>query len=143
MTGKVALITGATGAGAIVNMGSTAGNDAVGGLGGYVSAKHGVGGLTKWAALEYVDRGVRVNALAPGPILTETLERAGSEVQRRAAQAMPMRRVGRPEEVAKVVVWLCSDDASFIAGAIVPMDGGKLAGMAPYAGTSPTHDSAS
>jgi NAD(P)-dependent dehydrogenase (short-subunit alcohol dehydrogenase family) len=130
-----------SGGGAIVNMGSTAGNEAVGGLAGYVSAKHGVVGLTKCAALEYAERGVRINALAPGPILTETLQRAGPEMQQRAGQAVPMRRTGRPEEVADAVVWLCSDAASFITGAIIPIDGGKLAGMAPFAGMSPDHDS--
>jgi NAD(P)-dependent dehydrogenase (short-subunit alcohol dehydrogenase family) len=131
-----------SGGGAIVNMGSTAGNEAVGGLAGYVSAKHGVVGLTRCAALEYAEQGVRVNALAPGPILTETLQRAGPEMQQRAAQAIPMRRIGRPEEVADAVVWLCSEHASFITGATIPIDGGKLAGMAPFAGMSPDHDSA-
>ncbi len=72
----------AGGGGAIVNMASTAGTEAVGGLAGYVAAKHGVVGLTKCAALEYADRGMRVNALAPGPILTETMKRAGFEMQR-------------------------------------------------------------
>jgi NAD(P)-dependent dehydrogenase (short-subunit alcohol dehydrogenase family) len=124
----------AAGAGAIVNMSSTAGLEAVGGLAGYVSAKHGVIGLTKTAALEYADRNIRVNAVAPGPILTESLERAGPEMQRRAGQAMPMRRIGRPEEVAAAVVWLCSDQASFVTGVTLPIEGGKLAGMAPFAG---------
>jgi NAD(P)-dependent dehydrogenase (short-subunit alcohol dehydrogenase family) len=131
-----------SGGGAIVNMGSTAGLEAVGGLAGYVSAKHGVVGLTRCAALEYADVGVRVNALAPGPILTETLLRAGPEMQQRAAQALPMRRIGHPEEVADAVVWLCSNHASFLTGATIPIDGGKLAGMAPFAGMSPDHNSA-
>ena len=126
-----------SGGGAIVNMGSTAGNEAVGGLAGYVSAKHGVVGLTRCAAIEYADVGVRVNALAPGPILTETLLRAGPEMQQRAAQALPMRRIGQPGEVADAVVWLCSSQASFITGATIPIDGGKLAGMAPFAEMSP------
>jgi NAD(P)-dependent dehydrogenase (short-subunit alcohol dehydrogenase family) len=124
----------ATGGGAIVNMSSTAGVEAVGGLAGYVSAKHGVIGLTKTAALEYADRGIRVNAVAPGPILTENLERAGEEAQRRAAMSMPMRRVGTAAEVAATVLWLCSEDASYITGATIPIEGGKLAGMAPFAG---------
>jgi NAD(P)-dependent dehydrogenase (short-subunit alcohol dehydrogenase family) len=118
--------------GAIVNMGSTAGLEAVGGLAGYVSAKHGVVGLTKTAALDYGDRNIRVNALAPGPILTENLARAGEEAQRQAAMAMPLRRIGRPEEVASAVVWLCSDAASFISGVTLPIDGGKLSGVAPF-----------
>jgi NAD(P)-dependent dehydrogenase (short-subunit alcohol dehydrogenase family) len=121
-----------SGGGAIVNMSSTAGSEAVGGLAGYVSAKHGVIGLTKTAALDYASRGVRVNAVAPGPILTENLERAGPEMQERAGLAMPMRRIGQPDEVARAVVWLCSDQATFTTGATLPIDGGKLAGMAPF-----------
>jgi NAD(P)-dependent dehydrogenase (short-subunit alcohol dehydrogenase family) len=128
-----------SGTGAIVNMTSTAGLEAVGGLAAYVSAKHGIVGLTKVAALEYAARGIRVNAVAPGPILTEQLERAGAAAQQGAAQAMPMKRVGRPEEVAAAVVWLCSDGASFITGATIPIDGGKLAGMAPFARQAPAH----
>jgi NAD(P)-dependent dehydrogenase (short-subunit alcohol dehydrogenase family) len=120
------------GGGAIVNMSSTAGTEAVGGLAGYVSAKHGVIGLTKTAALDYANQGIRVNAVAPGPILTENLERAGPEMRRRAGMAMPMRRIGHPDEVARTVVWLCSEQASFITGATLPIDGGKLAGMAPF-----------
>jgi NAD(P)-dependent dehydrogenase (short-subunit alcohol dehydrogenase family) len=131
-----------SGGGAIVNMGSTAGSEAVGGLAGYVSAKHGVVGLTRCAALEYADRGLRVNALAPGPILTETLERAGPDMQRRASMAIPMRRIGRAEEVAEAVVWLCSARASFVNGATIPIDGGKLAGMAPFSGMPSGPDSA-
>jgi NAD(P)-dependent dehydrogenase (short-subunit alcohol dehydrogenase family) len=121
------------GGGAIVNMSSTAGLEAVGGLAGYVASKHGVIGLTKTAALEYAEQGVRVNAVAPGSILTERLEEAGEEMQRRAAMAMPIRRVGQPEEVAAAVVWLCSDEASYITGITLPIDGGMLAGMAPFA----------
>jgi NAD(P)-dependent dehydrogenase (short-subunit alcohol dehydrogenase family) len=123
----------ASGGGAIVNMASTAGLEAVGGLAGYVSAKHGVIGLTKTAALEYADANIRVNAIAPGSILTENLERAGPEMQQKAAAAMPMRRVGRPEEVAAAVVWLCSPHASYTTGHTLTIEGGKLAGMAPFA----------
>jgi NAD(P)-dependent dehydrogenase (short-subunit alcohol dehydrogenase family) len=125
------------GGGAIVNMASTAGLEAVGGLAAYVSSKHGIVGVTKVAALEYAARGVRVNVVAPGPILTEQLVRAGAAAQQGAAQAVPMRRVGEPEEVASTVVWLCGDGASFITGAVVPIDGGKMAGMAPFARKSP------
>jgi NAD(P)-dependent dehydrogenase (short-subunit alcohol dehydrogenase family) len=118
--------------GAIVNMSSTAGLEAVGGLAAYVSAKHGVIGLTKTAALDYGDRNIRVNAVAPGPILTDNLARAGEEAQRQAASTMPIRRVGQPDEVARVVVWLCSARASYITGATIPIDGGKLAGVPPF-----------
>jgi NAD(P)-dependent dehydrogenase (short-subunit alcohol dehydrogenase family) len=121
------------GGGAIVNTSSTAGIEAVGGLAGYVSAKHGVIGLTKAAALECASQGIRVNAVAPGPIVTENLQRAGPEMQRRAGMAMPMQRVGQPEEVARAVLWLCSDEASYTTGATLPIEGGKLAGMAPFA----------
>jgi NAD(P)-dependent dehydrogenase (short-subunit alcohol dehydrogenase family) len=120
------------GGGTIVNMASTAGVEAVAGLAGYVSSKHGVIGLTKSAALDYAERGIRINAVAPGPILTDRLEQAGEEAQRQAGLAMPMRRVGKPEEVASAVVWLCSDAASFITGTTLAIDGGKLAGIAPF-----------
>lgn len=123
-----------SGGGAIVNMSSTAGLEAVGGLAGYVASKHGVIGLTKTAALEYADRAIRVNAVAPGPILTENLVRAGAEAQEKAGASMPMRRVGQPDEVADVVLWLASDAASYVTGATIPIEGGKLAGMAPFAG---------
>jgi NAD(P)-dependent dehydrogenase (short-subunit alcohol dehydrogenase family) len=122
----------ATGGGAIVNMASTAGVDAVAGLAGYVAAKHGLVGLTKVAALDYAEQGVRVNALAPGPILTERLQHAGEEAQRMAGLAMPMRRIGSPEEVAAAATWLLSDAASFVTGVTLAIDGGKLAGAAPF-----------
>jgi NAD(P)-dependent dehydrogenase (short-subunit alcohol dehydrogenase family) len=119
--------------GAIVNMSSTAGLNGVGGLAAYVSTKHGLEGLTKVAALDYAEQGVRVNAIAPGPILTDNLERAGAEGQRLAAAAMPMKRIGHPEEVAAAVVWLCSEEAGFITGTTLVIDGGKLAGSPPFA----------
>jgi NAD(P)-dependent dehydrogenase (short-subunit alcohol dehydrogenase family) len=121
-----------TGGGAIVNMSSTAGVQAVGGLAAYVSTKHGLEGLTKVAALDYAAAGVRVNAIAPGPILTDNLARAGTAGQQAAAAAMPMRRVGQPEEVAAAAVWLCSDEAAFVTGTTLVIDGGKLAGTPPF-----------
>ena len=72
-----------------------------------------------------------MNVVAPGPILTHHLERAGEEAQRQAGQATPMRRIGRADEVAATVLWLCSDQASFITGATVPIDGGQYAGLKP------------
>jgi NAD(P)-dependent dehydrogenase (short-subunit alcohol dehydrogenase family) len=122
----------ATGGGAIVNMSSTAGLQAVGGLAAYVSTKHGLEGLTKVAALDYADQGVRVNAIAPGPILTDNLARAGAGAQQAAAAAMPMRRIGHPDEVGAAAVWLCSDDAAFVTGTTLVIDGGKLAGSPPF-----------
>ena len=75
---------------------------------------------------------MRVNALAPGPILTDNLKRAGTAAQQAAAAAMPLRRVGQPEEVAAAVVWLCSDQSGFITGTTLTIDGGKLAGTPPF-----------
>jgi NAD(P)-dependent dehydrogenase (short-subunit alcohol dehydrogenase family) len=121
-----------SGGGAIVNMSSTAGLEGVGGLSSYVAAKHAVEGLTKVAALDYGGLGVRVNALAPGPILTDNLKRAGAAAQHAAAAAMPLQRVGQPEEVAAAVVWLCSDQSGFITGTTLTIDGGKLAGTPPF-----------
>ena len=118
----------AAGGGAIVNMASTAGLEAVGGMAGYTAAKHGVIGLTKVAAHDYAAQGIRVNAIAPGPILTERLQEAGEEWQRQAGQRLPMQRIGLPAEVAAACVWICSDQASFITGATLTVDGGKLAG---------------
>lgn len=128
----------ASGGGCITNMTSTAGLQGVGGLASYVASKHGIVGLTKTAALDYAASGIRVNAVAPGPILTEQLRRAGDLAQRSAAEAMPMQRVGDVAEVADTVVWLCSDQASFITGAVIPIDGGKLAGMQAFARSRPT-----
>lgn len=123
----------ASGGGSIVNMASTGGLEAVGGLAGYISAKFGVVGLTSTAALDYAAGGIRVNALAPGPILTEQLERAGEHARAQAADAVPIGRLGRPEEVAAAAAWLCGPASSFVTGVTLPIDGGMLAGMAPFA----------
>src|SRR6266567_8462562 len=119
------------GGGAIVNMASIAGLNGTANLAAYVAGKAGIIGLTKVAALDYADRGVRVNVVAPGPILTEHLERAGEAAQRHAALSVPMRRIGRAAEVAAVVLWLCSQESSFVTGAVVPIDGGQSAGLKP------------
>ncbi|HMG40389.1 MAG TPA: SDR family NAD(P)-dependent oxidoreductase [Acidimicrobiales bacterium] len=123
----------ASGGGAIVNMSSTAGLQAVGGLAAYATAKHGLEGLTRVAALDYAEQGIRVNAVAPGPILTDNLARAGAEAQQRTAAAVPVRRVGQPDEVADAVVWLCSDASAFVTGTTLVVDGGRLAGVPPFA----------
>lgn len=120
-----------TGGGAIVNMASLAGPVGVASLAAYVAGKSGIIGLTKVAALDYADRNIRVNVVAPGPILTHHIEAAGEEAQRHAALAVPMRRLGRIEEVAAAVVWLSSDQASFITGVTLPIDGGQFAGTKP------------
>jgi len=95
---------------------------AAAGIASYVAAKHGVLGLTKTAALDYAEKGIRVNALTPGPIFTRPEMEAAN-----VGQWVPMKRMGRPEEVAAVAVWLCSDEAAYITGAAIPIDGGKLA----------------
>jgi NAD(P)-dependent dehydrogenase (short-subunit alcohol dehydrogenase family) len=121
----------AAGGGAIVNMASTAGLSGTANLAAYVAGKAGIIGLTKVAALDYADQGIRVNVVAPGPILTEHLTAAGPEAQRMAGQSTPMRRVGAADEVANVVLWLCSPEPSFVTGAVVPIDGGQSAGNKP------------
>ncbi|MDB5393699.1 MAG: hypothetical protein JWM91_1205 [Rhodospirillales bacterium] len=121
----------AAGGGSIINMASLAGVQGVANLAGYVTGKAGIIALTKVAALDYADRGIRVNVLAPGPILTHHLEAAGEQAQRQAARATPMRRLGTADEVAKAVLWLACDESSFITGATLPVDGGQSAGMKP------------
>jgi NAD(P)-dependent dehydrogenase (short-subunit alcohol dehydrogenase family) len=120
-----------SGGGAIVNMASGAGLRGVSNLAAYVAGKAGIIGLTKVAALDYAAQRIRVNTLAPGPILTHRLEAAGAQAQHLAPMSTPMLRVGRAEEVAATVLWLCSDQASFITGATVPIDGGQYAGLNP------------
>jgi NAD(P)-dependent dehydrogenase (short-subunit alcohol dehydrogenase family) len=120
-----------SGGGAIVNMASLGGIQGVTNLAGYVAGKAGIVALTKVAALDYADQGIRVNVVAPGPILTHHLQAAGEEAQRLAGQSTPMRRVGRSEEVAAAVLWLCSDQSSFVTGTTLPIDGGQAAGTKP------------
>jgi NAD(P)-dependent dehydrogenase (short-subunit alcohol dehydrogenase family) len=120
-----------SGGGTIVNMASLAGVTGVANLAAYVAGKAGIIGLTKVAALDYADRGIRVNVIAPGTILTHHLEAAGAEAQRLAALAAPMRRIGSAPEVARAVLWLSSPDSSYITGAVIPVDGGQSAGVKP------------
>ncbi len=120
-----------TGGGAIVNMSSVAGVHGVANLAGYVAGKAAIMALTKVAALDYADQGIRVNVVAPGPILTHHLQAAGPEAQRQAGAATPMRRIGQSAEVAAAVIWLCSDESSFITGTVLPIDGGQSAGIKP------------
>ena len=117
----------AQGGGAIVNTASIAGLVGLPTSSAYVAAKHGVIGLTKTAAIEYAEAGIRVNAVCPGyiktPMTTEVMQRRGAAI---LAQT-PMRRMGEPEEIAEMVVWLCSDRASFVSGAAYNVDGGYMA----------------
>jgi NAD(P)-dependent dehydrogenase (short-subunit alcohol dehydrogenase family) len=117
----------AGGGGAIVNMSSTAGLRGLPGLAAYTASKHGVIGLTRSVALDYAARGVRVNAVAPGPILSERLAALTEEQRQPVIRTVPQGRIGLPEEVAATVVWLLSDAAAFTTGATVPIDGGRLA----------------
>jgi NAD(P)-dependent dehydrogenase (short-subunit alcohol dehydrogenase family) len=121
----------AGGGGAIVNMASIAGLNATANLAAYVAGKAGIIGLTKVAALDYADQGIRVNAVAPGPILTHHLEAAGPQAQRLAGLSTPMHRTGSAAEVAQTVLWLCGDQSSFITGSVIPIDGGQSAGNKP------------
>jgi len=119
------------GGGAIVNMASLAGLTGVASMAAYVAGKAGIIGLTKVAALDYADQGIRVNVVAPGTILTHRLEHAGDLAQRGAAMATPMRRIGTVTEVADTVLWLCSAQSAYVTGAVIPLDGGQSAGLKP------------
>jgi NAD(P)-dependent dehydrogenase (short-subunit alcohol dehydrogenase family) len=115
------------GGGAIVNTGSIAGLIGLQTSSAYVAAKHGVLGLTKTAALEYADSGIRVNAVCPGFIRTRMTE---DSMRRRGAQIMaqvPQGRMGEPEEIAEMVAWLASDRAGYVTGACYNVDGGWMA----------------
>ena len=118
-----------SGGGAIVNMSSIAGMIGAPGLPIYVASKHAVLGLTKSVALEYAKEGIRINAVCPGMIETDLLDRvfANQEVKERLIAMHPIGRVGKPEEIAEAVVWLCSDKASFVTGQSLPLDGGYVA----------------
>jgi NAD(P)-dependent dehydrogenase (short-subunit alcohol dehydrogenase family) len=117
------------GGGSIVNVSSTYGHTGAGGASIYVASKHAVEGLTKSAALEVAGTGVRVNVVAPGPIETAMLNRFTGTDERKAGlvSTVPLKRVGRPEEIAQTIVFVSSDKASFITGASYLVDGGKTA----------------
>jgi NAD(P)-dependent dehydrogenase (short-subunit alcohol dehydrogenase family) len=118
------------GGGAIVNTASVAGLVGVRGLSPYTATKHAVVGLSKTAALDYVKRGIRVNAICPGLVRTPMVEnymQKNPAVEEQLLMFQPLGRMAAPEEVAAAVVWLCSDEASFVTGAVLPVDGGYLA----------------
>jgi NAD(P)-dependent dehydrogenase (short-subunit alcohol dehydrogenase family) len=119
----------ARGYGSIVNISSTMGKKAAPGASLYTASKHAVEGLTKSAALEGAAYGVRVNAVAPGPIETEMLDRFTGTADRKAGliAGVPLRRAGKPEEIGQTILFLASDKAPFLTGQIVGVDGGKMA----------------
>jgi NAD(P)-dependent dehydrogenase (short-subunit alcohol dehydrogenase family) len=121
----------ANGGGAIVNTSSGVGITGIPNQPAYVASKHGVVGLTKAAALEFATQGIRVNAVCPGTTMTGMVIggiAAGKYTEAGMAAGCPMQRIAAPEEIAHAVVWLCSDGASFVNGAIVPVDGGTVVG---------------
>ncbi|CAM3608347.1 SDR family NAD(P)-dependent oxidoreductase [Paracidovorax anthurii] len=118
------------GGGSIVNMASAAGLNGMAWVGPYAATKHAVVGLTRTAALEYATQNLRVNAVAPGTIRTERIEERirSSGASAEAVAAMhPMQRLGTPEEVAHATCWLLSDEASFVTGHVLSVDGGLQA----------------
>jgi NAD(P)-dependent dehydrogenase (short-subunit alcohol dehydrogenase family) len=117
------------GSGSIVNLSSTMGKKASPGASLYIASKHAVEGLTKAGALEGAPFNVRVNAVAPGPIDTELLTRFTGNADSKAGliAGVPLKRAGRPEEIADAIVFLASAKASFITGQVLGIDGGKMA----------------
>lgn len=120
----------AQGSGSIVNISSTYGHEGARGASVYAASKHAVEGLTKSAALEAAGSGVRVNAVAPGPTDTGMLNRFTGTAERKAglAATVPLGRIGTPEELARAILFVASDKATFLTGQIVTVDGGKTAG---------------
>lgn len=119
------------GSGAIVNCSSLGGLIGGNQRGTYHAAKHGVIGLTKSAALEYAARGIRVNDVCPGMIRTPMVDKMiaegqGPELESALKTLVPMNRMGRPEEIADAVLWLCSDAASYVTGQSISVDGGYV-----------------
>ncbi|PZV08361.1 MAG: short chain dehydrogenase [Leptolyngbya sp.] len=118
------------GGGAIANVSSIAGLIGFPGLPVYVASKHGVVGLTKTAALEFADRHVRVNAVCPGPIMTPMLQRLMESTPgftEAITAGVPEKRIGEPEEVADSILFLCSDQAGYVTGQCLAVDGGWMA----------------
>jgi NAD(P)-dependent dehydrogenase (short-subunit alcohol dehydrogenase family) len=118
------------GGGSIVNMSSVAGLVGFANLPAYVASKHAVVGLTKSAALEYAKQGIRVNAICPGVIHTEMIDRVtgrNPEMEKQFVNLEPLGRMGTPEEIAAGALWLCSPLASFVTGHALTVDGGLVA----------------
>jgi NAD(P)-dependent dehydrogenase (short-subunit alcohol dehydrogenase family) len=118
------------GSGVVVNCSSNSGLAGLANLGAYTASKHGVIGLTKSAALEYAPMGIRVNVICPGPIETPMVKKALTTAPEHMAaviREIPLGRLGRPEEIAGTVLWLCSPSASFVIGHALAVDGGYTA----------------
>ena len=113
-----------TGGGSIVNLSSTGGSRGMAGMSIYVASKHAVEGLSKAAALDLASDNIRVNVVAPGPTLTPMLDRVTDGHPERLAQRVPLGRAGSPEELARAIAWIASDEASFVNGAVLPVNGG-------------------
>jgi NAD(P)-dependent dehydrogenase (short-subunit alcohol dehydrogenase family) len=117
------------GGGSIVNCSSVAGLVGFNAIPAYTASKHGMIGLTRTAALDYATQGIRVNAVCPGVIRTEMIERftrGNPEAEAQLVAMQPMNRMGTPDEIADTVVWLCSEQASFITGQALAVDGGTV-----------------
>lgn len=112
--------------GSIVNVSSILGQVGTEGAAAYVAAKHGVVGLTQTAAIEYGTKNIRVNTIGPGYIDTPLLQKMDQDTKHALEEMHAMKRLGRAEEVAKAFTWLASDDASFMTGDYIPVDGGYL-----------------
>ncbi|MBP2316589.1 glucose 1-dehydrogenase [Azospirillum soli] len=115
----------AQGGGAIVNASSVAGLKGYALTSPYVASKHAIVGLTRTAAIEYGPDNIRVNAVCPGAVMTDLVRGLGTSVQ--SLEGRPMARYAEPEEIAAAVLWLCSDEASFVTGSALPIDGGLSA----------------
>ena len=115
--------------GSIINLSSTMGSRGAAGASMYVASKHAVEGLTKSAALEAAPYGVRVNAVAPGPVDTELLSRFAGTADKKSAMAktLPLGRLGSPADIAQAIVFLASSNAAFMTGEIIHVNGGKTA----------------
>lgn len=111
--------------GSIVNIASTAGLASAPGMAVYVAAKHAVVGLTRTAALDYADRGIRVNAVAPGSIDSGGIRAQPEEIRQQIGSYAPLGRLGHPDEIAAAVTWLASPAAGYATGTILTVDGGK------------------
>ncbi|MBA4228534.1 MAG: short chain dehydrogenase [Hyphomonas sp.] len=130
MKHQIPVMRATGGACSIVNCASIAGLTGFAGIAAYAASKHGVVGLTRSAALDLAEQSIRVNAISPGVIQTPMIDRfAGTDASARAGLVtrVPMARIGRPEEIASAVLWLCSHGASYMTGQAIAVDGGWTA----------------